>query len=391
MNDLTNEEGHMLPDVDAGRLARLMSYLGEDPDNEPLRQDVFDLALSSGRGETAEEQIRWASVRCPASATWRHRHALLDLARSQWAQAEIRLRELIDEGHSAPAIVFNLAVAQFRQDRFEAAIEQARALLDPSEPLFGDALQLTLRCMHRLHLLDGAIDLLERFPASSAGAGSLGVGSLIALDHGDLGRVERWADHALAVDPAQHEALVALGSLLVARRQVDGALRCLGTAAQLHPADGRTLSALGMAQLLTENLGAAHDTFLSAALRMPGHIGTWHGLAWACVLQRDLSGARNAFERALALNRGFGESHGGLAVVEALAGERDAAQRSMELALRLDPLCLSARYAEAVLNGDASHPERFARLARRVLGARRDVEGRVLSDVVLIREPDGLS
>lgn len=381
----------MLLDVDAERLARLMSYLSDDPDNEPLRRDAFDLALSCGCLDEAEEQILWESTRHPSSAPWRHRHALLDLARSRWAEAEILLSELIDEGHSAPAIVFNLAVAQFRQDRFDAAIEQTQELLDPAGPLFGDALQLALRCMHRLHLLDDAIKLLTCAESGDVGAGSLGVGSLIALDHGDLGRVERWAGRALAVDSSQHEALVALGSLLVARRQVDGALQYLGLAAQLHPADGRTLSALGMAQLLTENLGEARDTFGHAAHRMPGHIGTWHGLAWACVLQRDLKGARNAFERALALNRGFGESHGGLAVVEALAGEREEAQMSVERALRLDPQCLSARYAEAVLNGDASDPERFARLARRVLGARRDIEGRVLSDVILVREPGGSS
>lgn len=379
----------MLRDVDVERLARLTSYLPDDPGNESLRRDVFDLALSCGRWEVADEQIRWASKRDPASAPWRHRHALLNLARNDWGAAEILLQGLIDEGHSAPAIVFNLAVAQFWQDRFNAAIERTQGLLDPAGPLFGDALQLTLRCMHRLHLLDGAIELLDRFESGDIDAGSLGVGSLISLDHGDLERVERWAGRALAVDSTQHEALVAFGCLLVARRQVDGALNYLAQAAKSHPDDGRTLSALGMAQLLTENLREARDTFGHAAYRMPGHIGTWHGLAWACVLQRDLKGARNAFERALALNRGFGESHGGLAVVEALAGERDAAQMSVERALRLDPRCLSARYAEAVLNGDASDPERFTRLARRVLGARRDIEGRVLSDVVLVRELGG--
>ena len=373
--------------VDTERLARLMSYLSGDPDNDALRQEIFDLALSCGRWEAAGEQVGWASIRDAANAPWRHRHALLELAQAQWSAAETLLRGLIDEGHSAPAIMFNLAVAQFRQERFDAAIERLQVLLDPSEPLFRDALQLTLQCMHRLHLLDQAIALLERFESHDVGAGSLGVGSLIALDLGDMVRVERLAEQALAIDAAQHEALVALGSLFVARRQAAGALDHLERAAQLHPTDGRTLSALGMAQLLTEQLGTARNTFLEAAHRMPTHIGTWHGLAWTCLLQHDLKGARDAFERALLLNRGFGESHGGLAVVQALAGESNEARLSVERALRLDPLSLSARYAEAVLNGDASDPERFARLARRVLGARRDVEGRVLSDMVLVPPP----
>jgi tetratricopeptide (TPR) repeat protein len=377
------EEDAMQVAGDMERLARLMSYLSDDPDNDALRQEIFDLALSCGRWEAAGDQIRWASIRDVANAPWRHRHALLELAQAQWAAAETLLRGLIDEGHSAPAIVFNLAVAQFHQERFDAAIERLRALLDPWEPRFRDALQLTLRCMHHLHLLDQAIVLLERFGSDDIGAGSLGVGSLIALDLGDMTRVERLAKQALALDAAQHEALVALGSLCVARRQAAGALDHLQRAAQMHPTDGRTLSALGMAQMLTEHLGAARDTFREAANRMPTHIGTWHGLAWACLLQRDVKGARDAFERALLLNRGFGESHGGLAVVQALAGESEEARLSLERALRLDPLSLSARYAEAVLNGETSDPERFTRLARRVLGARRDVEGRALADMVL--------
>jgi Flp pilus assembly protein TadD len=381
------EEDPMQVAVDTERLARLMSYLSGDPDNNALRQEIFDLALSSGRWEVARDQLRWASVRDAANAPWRHRHALLELAQARWAAAETLLLGLIDEGQSAPAIEFNLAVAQFGQGRFSAAIERLRALLAPSEPLFRDALQLTLQCMHRLHLLDQAIALLERFQSDDVGAGSLGVGSLIALDLGDMAGVERLAQQALAVDSAQHEALIALGSLFVARRQTAGALDRLEQAAQLHPTDGRTLSALGMAQLLTEQLETARNTFREAARRMPTHIGTWHGLAWACLLQRDLQGARDAFERALLLNRGFGESHGGLAVVQALAGESGEARLSVERALRLDPLSLSARYAEAVLNGDASDPERFARLARRVLGARRDVEGRALSDMVLVSSP----
>jgi tetratricopeptide (TPR) repeat protein len=371
---------------DVERLARLTSYLAGDPDNDALRQEVFDLALACGRRDVAGEQIGWATSRDAANAPWRHRHALLELARDRWAQAEALLHELVEEGHSAPAVVFNLAVAEFGQNKFDAAIERLRPLLVHSEPLLRDALQLTLQCLHRLHLLDEAVALLERFDAD-AGAGSLGVGSLIALDLGDLDRVERFAQRALARDPAQHEALVALGSLLVARREAADALQHLELAARLHPADGRTLSALGMAQLLTERLQAARETFSEAVQRMPSHIGTWHGLAWSCVLQRDLIGARDAFDHALALNRGFGESHGGLAVVDALQGDRAAAQLGIERALRLDPLGLSARYAQAVLSGDAADPERFARLARRVLGARHDVQGRVLSDMVLVHAP----
>ena len=71
----------------------------------------------------------------------------------------------------------------------------------------------------------------------------------------------------------------------------------------------------------------------------------------------------------------------------ALAGLGDAAQarHEIDLALRLDPKSLSARYAEAMLNGQTADPQAFQRLARRVL-SRVPLDpkqpGRTIADVV---------
>ena len=98
---------------------------------------------------------------------------------------------------------------------------------------------------------------------------------------------------------------------------------------------------------------------------MPGHIGTWHALGWCHIAGQRLAEARACFERALALDRNFAESHGGLGIVSAMEGERDAAAESVERALRLDPKCLSARYAQALLSGEIRDSQSFQRMAER--------------------------
>lgn len=124
--------------------------------------------------------------------------------------------------------------------------------------------------------------------------------------------------------------------------------------------------------------GSRYDAHLSAAVTgfqraislMPMHIGTWHGQGWTHILRKDLAAARVSFEKALELDRNFAESHGGLAVVLALQGEAEAAKGQLELADRLDGANLSARYAQAVLSGDAQNAEFVQRLAERLLKAR---------------------
>jgi Flp pilus assembly protein TadD len=113
---------------------------------------------------------------------------------------------------------------------------------------------------------------------------------------------------------------------------------------------------------------------------IPAHIGTWHGQGWAQVLRRDLAAARRSFQAALELDRNFAESHGALAVVLALEQQEQAARKHIELAKRLDVEGLSARYAEAVLTGEAQDTQAVQRLAQRLLGGRKAPLGGAMRD-----------
>ena len=242
--------------------------------------------------------------------------------------------------------------------------------------------------MHHAYDLERAMAWLRRREdEGSLRPAPAGVGSLIALDAADYQASLRWATLALGEPVPPVEAQVARASLALAERNTVLALALLQAAQARHGDDGRVWSAVGFAELLDQNLPAARTAFERAVVLLPGHIGTWHGLGWTALAQRDLPGARRAFDTALALDRNFAESHGGGAVVRALAGDDDGARSAIATALRLDRKCLSARYAEALLAGDARDTESLMRLADRLLSGKRAPLGSDMMDLLRNSRP----
>lgn len=366
------------------RLNRLLGFLQQDPGNALLRADVFDSALAEGRFDIAEQQaVQWLET-LPADAPWRHRLALVRIAQKEYAQARQMLSRLIEEGVADPSVPYNLAYAAFREEDFQAAMQVLTRM-----PESGDAATLAftllLRCQHRLGAIGEALTLFESHLAGGAISGeAFGVASLLAVDAGRMAEAAAWSERALAQDPRQLEALVARGSALLAVQDADAAAVVLDRALQVNPDDGRTWSARATASMLQMDLNQALQQYETAVGHLPEHIGTWHGMGWCRLMLKDVAGARKAFERALELDRNFAESHGGLAVVLAFEGRTDEAREAIERACRLDPANLSARYAEAVLSGEAADTARFRSLAQRVL-AGRSVGGKSLADVILAR------
>lgn len=367
-----------------GRLDRLIAYLEQDPGNVQLRADIFDTALGEGRFDVAEQQVTPMLAATPVDAPWRHRLALVRIAQAEYAVARRLLTELIDEGFTDHVIAFNLAHAAFRDGDFQAAEQTLRGMPESADPSHL-AFALRLRCLHRLGAIGDALRLFQsRVPGAAVSSEAYGVASLLAFDAGLMAEASAWSGTALAQDPRQFEALVASGSAHLASRDADGAAQALDRALELNPVDGRTWSARATASMLQMDLPLAQQQYETAVAHLPDHIGTWHGLAWCRLMRKDVAGARQAFERALDLDRNFGESHGGLAVVLAMEGKTAEAQEAIARATRLDPANLSARYAQAVLDGDVADAARFDALARRVL-AGRPVGDKSLADILPVR------
>lgn len=379
------------------RLDRLENYLRKDPDNPALLVDAFEAALEAGELMRAESHLRHAQTLGGAAPrqVWDLHEAHLRLAQCRWEEAELCLQSLAAGAEVLPelraVLAHDLAYVALRRHDFEAGVHRLAPLVEallPTDPL-GPAWQLLwLRLLHRLHRYEQAMSwALARWEAKSLAAAAAGAASLIALDANDAPRSLLWAEYALKHDHSQLEALVARASLAVGQNDPGLARQLLQQALQQDPLDGRVLSGLAFTDLLERRFGEARANFNLAVKDMPGHIGTWHGLGWTLLMLNDVTGALHAFETALALDRNFSENHGGIAVVLAILKRKSEAEQSIERALRLDRSCVSARYAEAILKGDAHDPRAIGRLARTLFGGRPGMLGGSMLDAMARAAP----
>ncbi|SHN17831.1 Tetratricopeptide repeat-containing protein [Duganella sacchari] len=376
------------PSPAAQRLERLQQFLLADPGNEPLRADIFQLALQLGQAELAQAQVTHELARNPLDINWRHREAALTMQRHDYGDAVRQLAALALEAEGNPYIRCDLGRALFRQGEFELALAQLQPLVEQHLAQVPGAMALWLRCQQQLGQLDL---LLNQFVTSAAAtplpAEAYGVAALIAVDAERVAEARTWGHHALALAPRQREALVALGTLALADQDGAAARRHLETCLELHPQDGRAWSALGMTRLFDAELEPALAALQLAVQYMPSHIGSWHALGWCQLSLGDAASAKATFSHALEMDHNFGESHGALALTLAMLGDREPASQHLERALRLDAGSLAALYAKAVLSGEGRDPKAFRVLARRLLGKQQTLTGAPLADAVLSRLP----
>jgi len=372
----------MTPDVAASAaLQRIEKHLKLDPRNPHLLADAIDLSLALGKIDTARKYANTALMLMPGDSFTAYRHGNVLIAEEKLDEAT-SLFEALRARVPDPAVAFNLAFVYFRRSKYE----QARSVLDPivaSGEAAPQAVTLYLRTQHHLREINQAVEVAQRHAARCAGdADFLAVASLLCFDGDQLLLAQRFSDAALASGQRPLEAVVVAASLALARDDGAAAAKLFQEALAAAPTDGRSWSGLGMASLLRGDLDAAAEQLARAVAFMPGHIGSWHALGWCRILRRELVAARDCFEKALALDRNFGETHGGLAVVHALEGHVREAEEEAKVAMRLDPQGLSARYAQMVLSGDAADPEKFKRLAMRILSNRAGPLGTSLKDSI---------
>jgi Flp pilus assembly protein TadD len=360
-------------DPGEARLERLRDFLKADAGNPRLLAEVFDLSLATGQREEARATLGEALRLFPGDPHFLFRRATYCIAERRLDEAEAALRELMSREPASPSVAYNLAYVRVLQGRFEDAVGILRGIADsPDAP--PEAAALLVHALHHLGDLEGAKAAARAgLSVHGADAGLLAVSSLALWDQGDIDDAKRLAEDALARDPTAMAALVTRGSIALGDRDVAGAKAQFARALELNAGDGRSWSGLGLASLLAQDFDAALDQLTKAVKYMPEHIGTWHALGWCHIVGGRWKEADECFVRALALDRNFAESHGGLAVVAALSGRADAAGASVQRALKLDPGCLSARYAQALLAGEIRDVESFQRLAERLLAGQGDL------------------
>jgi tetratricopeptide (TPR) repeat protein len=363
------------------RLNQAEGYLKVDPGNTDLLAMAIDLSLAVGDVERAQRHARAACERYPADPFFIYRRGHVLVAQANWGEAEPLFAGLLG-GHQNVNVAYSLADCQVRLGRHQDAFDtMAPYRADPALP--PEAATLLVRALHHLGDFDAADALIREQRERLAGHPVfLAAASLLYLDHGDVAQATALSEAALAAGGRPLEALVVSATLALGNTDADTAIARFNEVLSLNPKEGRSWSGLGLASLLRRDLGGASVQLEQAVKYMPKHIGSWHALGWCRLFNNDLAGAELAFQSALALDRNFGESHGAVAVEAALRGERAAAEAAIERALRLDPQGLSARYAQMVLSGQLSDPERFKAIAMRLLGGRKTLSGEDMASVV---------
>lgn len=378
------------------RLDRLENFLREDPSNPALLIDAFETALRCGEFARAEFHLRHGQTLDADPWGWRLRQADFLLAQQRHEEARTLLQALASDGNApsglAPVLRHNLAFIDFQLGLHIACVAQLAPWMEASphaseSPALQQALQtLWLRSLHRTQELERALIWTRQAEAGGQlSPSAAGVASLIALDDTMMDEARRWSELALNHAGPQEqpvEALNTLASLELGEGDPEKARQLAQAALRFNSQDGRSWSVMAFADMLAGELDTARIHFDRALAAMPDHVGTWHGLGWAQLLQRRMEEARATFEHALEMDRNFSESHGGLAVVLALQEQKDAALRHIDLAMRLDKNCLSAQYAQAVVEGNIQDLAHFQRFVQRLLGARASGLGGTLLDKV---------
>jgi Flp pilus assembly protein TadD len=360
---------------------RIEKYLRFDPTNRQLLVSAIELNLALGRNEFAMAHVKSALALYPDDEQVLCLKAHTLSASLEWAAAgEIYLGLLAKLND--PKLAYSLANCQIWQGQHQNAVATLAPYENDAE-LPATAVTTLLRALHHVGQFDRAMNLVRLHQTRLASEPVfLAAASLLCLDMNDVAQAATFSKAALELGERPLEALVTDASLSLVASDGEQAAERFTEALAVSPEDGRLWSGLGQANMLTRDMVNATMQLEKAVKLMPNNVATWHALGWCHLLRENLVGAQHAFDTARDIDRNFAETHGALATLAAKRGDRSGAEASVELALRLDPECMSARYAQLILSGAADDPERFRALAMKVIKGRKNAFGVELTDLV---------
>lgn len=344
--------------AEAAQLARLRALAAADPGNERLRRRCAQLATAAHDYDALLELSQQTLAAAPGDLQGLHDEATALLGLRRVADARRPLEALLAAQPESPPVLVNLGLCYYALKDYGAALpllERCYAAGERSP----DLLRLLVSTYHHVGRIDKAVEIATENVGAARGDGAVaGVFALAFLDGDDPARAARCAAHALEHNPDSVDGLIVQGTLRLAQLETTQAQRQFSSVLERSPSNARAWIGLGTAALLGQDLPGAKSALRRGVEHMPEHVGSWHLLAWTELMTGEIDEAERLFARSFEIDRNFAETHGGLATVAALRGDRAAAERAIEVANRLDPGCLSAKYAQSLLAraaGDAEH------------------------------------
>ena len=342
--------------LDAARFESLSGLLSRDPGNAQLRRDCLQAAIASASWIPAEELARSILNTSADDIETRFELATALMGRREFAAAAQELRIILTRRPDIAAAQLNLAMCCYADHGYNEALDllEARYATGDCTPT---VIRMLVSTLHHLNQIEHAVDIASHNEAAARADGpTAGVCALLFLDVDRSAQAARYAAWALAANPDSIDGLTVRATLQAADLDVPQATAHYRRVLELAPQNARAWIGLGTLSLLQQDFSSARTQLETGLLHMPGHLGSWVVLGWTHLLAGDLPVAQQTFQKALELDRTFAETHGALAAVAALERRTTEAQRGIEVALKLDPNCLSAQFATAVLSGAAGNP-----------------------------------
>ncbi len=357
---------------------KLLSYWEKDKSNKQLAQQIVQTYCKAGRFEDCQSFVRSLpqTLLTDPELLWQIGYVYLVSGRIEEASNHFASLQADDLGRA-----YGLALCHFAGLQYQAARDELQAFVgaEDAQPV---PLLLDLRCQYFLGQTDDAfargLDLLQRWQSPELS----GLLAVLALDCNDLEQAGRFAQQALEQEPMQHDANLAMASVLISAQQYGAALEHCKLLTANYPGQGRGWSLLGQIHLVQNRIKDALQAFTTAVKTMPDHIGTWHLKAWCELLLDNLVQAGQSFQSALALNHNFAESHAGVALVEFYKGNLADAGNKLKIAMRLDPNNVTGKFLQSQILRSEGNEQQADSLLASILDSKSHIDSYSYRDLV---------
>lgn len=361
--------------VSASRVEGLLQLLDRDTGNLGLIAETASAAFESGALALSLGLLGRHEALAPLTSGLLNLKGLALMASGEPGAAAALFEKLLATHPDQPSIAANLAWSRVLEGDHAGAIKVLTPALVADAPGLAT---LRVQTLHRLGQLDQAVDEGQALATTRPDDPALAAAVALAATDADQPDIAR----AYAVRAGEHpDALTTLGVLAQADRP-QAAEAFYDRALALQPDNARALLGKGLSVLSAGTPAQAVPPLQAAAELFEDHPGSWLAAGWARFLNEDASGARAAFERALAADPNFAESHGALAVLDLAEGQPEQADRRIQIALRLDPLCLSAALAKSQRLDQEGRGALAERIRQIALNAPIDGHGRTLAQAL---------
>jgi tetratricopeptide (TPR) repeat protein len=329
-------------------LRRYEPYTEADPDNHLLWLELGDAYHRLSRFDQALASFQKALAISPGLPTARSRMAMVRISQHRFDEAERELRQLVDEGHDVPAILHNLGLALYYQERWRDAQPYFSAA-DTAGLKAPSNLAYMARCLHHAGEMEQAIAACQRWAAAANDASSFGYLALLEMDNGNMKQAAALAERSLRDDPGNTDAALVLGTAAMEQQDAAAASSHFNAVLQKQPDSGRAWLGFGLTHLYNQNTAQGIEALNKAKQLMPGNSGTIVALGWTRLSQQDAVGAEQEFRQAIEVDRGFAEAHGARAAALLFQRRFEEAKQAMEVSFRLDRKNFGGLYARSIL------------------------------------------